>query len=238
MQTDMNRREALSLLASAVATAGIVTQADAAWKPQSVFRLDLDNTPSRQQRYARYGKLATENDFAELRDAPIMSMATNFYLKLFQTGQPFCKYGYEDTVARIFSPYKIGCLISIAAIYGDVFVQDHSVAYDWQIMPAESIYRIETTKGRLLEYQQSVTGPSYEAATQPLSDQKAAVKYQVARSGPQEFVHIRHKVGKYSPYGTSALETGKPVIDKDFHMDMWDGIKEIARKFNWMNQGQ
>lgn len=238
MQTDMNRREALSFLASAVATAGIVTQADAAWKPQSVFRLDLDKTPSRQQRYARYGKLATENDFVELRDDSIMLMATNFHLRLFQPGQPLCQYSHDDSLARIFSPYKIGCLISIAAIYGDVFVTDHNLTNDWQIVPADSIYRIETTKVRLLEYQQSLTGPSYEAATHPLGDQEAAVKYQVARFHPQAFVHLRHKVGKYNPYGTSALETGKPVIDKDFHMDMWDGIKELAKKFNWMSKSQ
>jgi hypothetical protein len=83
-----------------------------------------------------------------------------------------------------------------------------------QELPAESVYRIETTKGRLVEFQQSKDGPDYQALTRaPLTQATDAdiLQTKAIRFTPEQIVHI--KIGDdrrtFYPYGTSLIEAAR-----------------------------
>lgn len=83
-----------------------------------------------------------------------------------------------------------------------------------QDLPPESMYRIETTKGKLLEFQQGKEGPDYNAlqkapivsATETELMQATAVRF-----APEQVVHLR--IGDYRktfyPYGVSLIEAAR-----------------------------
>ena len=81
-------------------------------------------------------------------------------------------------------------------------------------LPADSVYRIETTKGRLIEFQQSKEGPDYQSlarvevtkATRSDLQQATAVRF-----APDQVIHIRIGDDRktYYPYGISLIESAR-----------------------------
>lgn len=81
-------------------------------------------------------------------------------------------------------------------------------------LPPESVYRIETTKGKLVEFQQAVEGPDYQALTQaPITQAKEAeiLQSRAIRFRPEQIVHL--KIGDdralFYPYGQSIVEPAR-----------------------------
>lgn len=81
-------------------------------------------------------------------------------------------------------------------------------------LPPESMFRLETTKGRLIEFQQSAEGPDYEAliktpvteATDSDLDQTKALRFP-----PEQIIHIRLGEDRktFYPYGQSLIEPAR-----------------------------
>lgn len=81
-------------------------------------------------------------------------------------------------------------------------------------LPAESMYRIETTKGKLVEFQQAREGPDYNAlvrapimqATDAEIQQSTAIRF-----APEQIVHIRIGDDRktFYPYGVSLVEPAR-----------------------------
>jgi len=81
-------------------------------------------------------------------------------------------------------------------------------------LPADSMFRIETTKGKLIEFQQSKEGPDYESlarveitqATDADLHQATAVRF-----APEQIVHIRIGDDRktFYPYGVSLIEAAR-----------------------------
>jgi hypothetical protein len=81
-------------------------------------------------------------------------------------------------------------------------------------LPPDSMYRIETTKGRLVEFQQSKDGPDYESlarvdvtqATEGDLQQSKAIRF-----SPEQVIHV--KIGDdrktFYPYGISLIEAAR-----------------------------
>jgi hypothetical protein len=80
-------------------------------------------------------------------------------------------------------------------------------------LPAETMYRIETTKGRLIEFQQSKEGPDYSSLTNPidLTNNKEIEKSTAIRFSPYQIIHFR--IGEdrktFYPYGVSLIEPAR-----------------------------
>jgi len=81
-------------------------------------------------------------------------------------------------------------------------------------LPPESMYRIETTKGRLVEYQQSKEGPDYQSLTRAPVAQ--ATDMEIAQStairfNPEQVVHARLGDDRktFYPYGVSMVEAAR-----------------------------
>lgn len=81
-------------------------------------------------------------------------------------------------------------------------------------LPPASMYRVETVKGRLLEYQQSNEGPDLNALTKgdptKLSDQDLATST-ATRFRPEQIVHMRvgEERSTFYPYGVSLIEPAR-----------------------------
>ncbi len=81
-------------------------------------------------------------------------------------------------------------------------------------LPCETMFRIETIKGKVLEYQQSKEAPDYQAiiktpiqsATEAELQQSTAIRF-----APEQVIHIR--IGDYRktfyPYGVSLIEAAR-----------------------------
>lgn len=83
-----------------------------------------------------------------------------------------------------------------------------------QELPADSMYRIETTKGKLLEYQQGKEGPDYIALTRsPVTQATEADLQQTTaiRFAPNQVVHFRIGDDRktFYPYGVSLIEPAR-----------------------------
>jgi hypothetical protein len=82
-------------------------------------------------------------------------------------------------------------------------------------LPPESMYRIETTKGKLIEYQQSKEGPDYQAIVRaPLVSQAAEAELNQSmaiRFSPFQIVHFRIGDDRktFYPYGQSLIEPAR-----------------------------
>jgi len=81
-------------------------------------------------------------------------------------------------------------------------------------LPADSMYRIETTKGKLVEFQQSKEGPDYQSLARVEVTQATEADLQQAtaiRFAADQVVHI--KVGDdrktFYPYGVSLIEAAR-----------------------------
>lgn len=83
-----------------------------------------------------------------------------------------------------------------------------------QELPPDSVYRIETTKGKLIEFQQALEGPDYEVLTRaPVAQatEAALLQSKALRFVPEQIVHI--KIGDdrktFYPYGQSLIEPAR-----------------------------
>lgn len=81
-------------------------------------------------------------------------------------------------------------------------------------LPADSMYRIETTKGKLLEFQQSKEGPDYQSLSKVEVTKATMADLQQAtaiRFAAEQIIHIR--VGDdrktFYPYGISLIEAAR-----------------------------
>jgi hypothetical protein len=106
-------------------------------------------------------------------------------------------------------------------VFGDWFVEliinpdnPKEGIYKTVPLPPETMFRIETIKGRLLEYQQSKEGPDYQAIIKgPVSQQTDQDLQQTTaiRFAPNQIVHF--KIGDdrktFYPYGQSLIEPAR-----------------------------
>ena len=106
-------------------------------------------------------------------------------------------------------------------MYGDLFYEliiNHESPkdgiYKIHALPPDSMYRIETTKGRVIEFQQSKEGPDYTAIMQsPVTQASDAtlLSSTAIRFSPEQVVHIRLGEDRRSfyPYGVSVIEPAR-----------------------------
>lgn len=81
-------------------------------------------------------------------------------------------------------------------------------------LPPESMYRIETTKGKLIEFQQSNEGPDYQALTKaPIieASEEELNQSKAIRFSPLQIVHMRIGDDRktFYPYGQSLIEPAR-----------------------------
>lgn len=108
------------------------------------------------------------------------------------------------------------------AIYGDLFLEPVSspdgrlVAI--QSLEPETIFRIETLQGKLLEFQQSKSGPDYESiANTTLVPYETLCEYKTIRFSPEKLLHFTintvetSRFGAKYPYGTGVYD-GRPDL--------------------------
>jgi hypothetical protein len=81
-------------------------------------------------------------------------------------------------------------------------------------LPPDSMYRIETTKGKLVEFQQSKEGPDYQSLARVEITQATDADLQQAtaiRFAPEQIVHIRigDDRSTFYPYGVSLIEPAR-----------------------------
>lgn len=81
-------------------------------------------------------------------------------------------------------------------------------------LPPDSMFRIETTKGRLIEFQQSKEGPDYQSLASVEVNQATDADLQQAtaiRFAPEQIIHM--KIGDdrrtFYPYGVSLIEAAR-----------------------------
>lgn len=83
-----------------------------------------------------------------------------------------------------------------------------------QELPPDSMYRIETTKGKLIEFQQSPEGPDYQSLTRAPVTQATEAELQQAtaiRFAPEQIIHMRIGDDRktFYPYGVSLIEPAR-----------------------------
>lgn len=116
---------------------------------------------------------------------------------------------------RIWSDFKS------LLLYGDLFYElvinlDNPKDGVMKItrLPCESMYRIETTKGKVVEFQQSKEGPDYQSLTRApvthATDQEIAQATAI-RFSPEQVVHARLGDDRktFYPYGVSIVEAAR-----------------------------
>ena len=106
-------------------------------------------------------------------------------------------------------------------LYGDLFYElvtnlDNPAdgVLKIQRLPPESIYRIETTKGKVVEFQQSKEGPDYQSLVRAPVTQATDQEIQMAtaiRFAPEQVVHVRINEDRkqFYPYGSSVIEPAR-----------------------------
>ncbi len=86
--------------------------------------------------------------------------------------------------------------------------------YKLQDLPCDSVYRIETTKGKLIEFQQGKDGPDYQSLQRsPIThatDQELAQATAI-RFAPEQIIHLRIGDDRktFYPYGISLIEPAR-----------------------------
>lgn len=106
-------------------------------------------------------------------------------------------------------------------IFGDSFLEvviDPESPKDgilkMQELPPDSMYRIETTKGKLIEFQQSNEGPDYQSLTRPPVTQATETDLQQAtalRFAARQVIHFKTGDDRktFYPYGVSLIEPAR-----------------------------
>lgn len=106
-------------------------------------------------------------------------------------------------------------------LYGDLFME---LVIDMeepklgvqkiQILPPESMYRIETIKGKIVEFQQSKEGPDYQSLTRvdvTKASEAELAQTTAIRFSPESIVHftIGGNRKQFYPYGVSLIEAAR-----------------------------
>lgn len=81
-------------------------------------------------------------------------------------------------------------------------------------LPSDTIYRIETTKGRLIEFQQSKEGPDFESLARvevTQATEQDLMQAKAIRFAPEQIVHMRIGDDRktFYPYGISLIEAAR-----------------------------
>lgn len=259
----MNRREMLRSIGAAAGLAGLTQAAPvfATASPTTTITVD-PNVPNRIRRYNEYEKFFFEHE-EFLLDEVVQPIAKEIFLETIV--RP--RFTFDDVrnvielpgfegryLQMLFSPFKIGQIVTIAAIYGDWFgelvsdprpnLQINQSPIIWHSLPCDTMYRIETIKGKLLEFQQSREGPDYQSLSRyPIDKADQDLHATAIRFHPDNVVHIRVNCEKHYPYGTSAFEQrkhgktsnklvlGKPILDDQFVHDVTEGVRELVNRF-------
>ena len=222
----MNRREMLGGLCAA--TFGFKLSAcENSTKPSAteIFPFALEDVPlpvkslNRKQRYAKYKKMMCEDTDLSIKIGTIVQEAVN-------DAMPYCNF-------HVCSPYQMLDMAEELAIMGDLFVE--KITHESNLLkvsklPAFSMFRIETIKGELLEFQQSMDGPDYAAISRcRVEDSKNDLESCSIRFKPSEIDHIRIgsflKLRGFYPYGISLIEC-KNVAESHYKKAFVETVKQ------------
>jgi hypothetical protein len=120
-----------------------------------------------------------------------------------------------------FDQKKVWNLAKLLFINGDFFYEliinpenPSEGIYNLVPLPADSMYRMETTKGKLVEFQQSKEGPDYQSLARVEVNQATDIDLQQAtaiRFAPEQIIHIRIGDDRktFYPYGVSLIEAAR-----------------------------
>lgn len=116
---------------------------------------------------------------------------------------------------RLWSDFKN--LLAYGDLFWEIIInQDNPTEGIYKIarLPADSMYRIETTKGNVVEFQQSKEGPDYTSLlSSPVVDADDAklMTSTAIRFAPEQIVHLRIGEDRKSfyPYGVSVIEPAR-----------------------------
>lgn len=116
---------------------------------------------------------------------------------------------------RLWSDFKN--LLAHGDIFWEIVINQENPTegiYKITGLPADSMYRIETTKGNCIEFQQSKEGPDYTSLlSSPVVDTDDAklMSATAIRFAPEQIVHVR--IGEdrktFYPYGVSVIEPAR-----------------------------
>lgn len=249
----MNRRElfaALGLTAVAGSSAKAVTDKipDIRNMPGVLrFRttndfIDLTPVNNRISRYKSYERMLEGNP--KLYDEVVeksVKIADSLYNKFNLKDHWMNKI---QNAAKRFDAFHLRLIVQNLATYGDYFAElliDPEDRYPRPLsyihLGCDSMYRIETVKGDLLEFQQSKEGPDYQSLAL-CSINKATdadlCKATAIRFKPEQIVHIRAAgfAKSHYPYGVSAIRTGKVEMGYAFENSVKEGIQELVSHFD------
>ncbi len=159
----MNRREMIKSVGALAVVGAVPVTAQAEPIVQRVGRSPLS---SRFLRYKKYDEMS--KDWKYFKKLDLLSEAIHKRLIIANSS-----------------------VVNQLIVYGDCFVEilRGRPLWDWTkkdyILPVNTMYRIETTKGKLLEFQQSAVGPDYQALTSNANSSFAM------RFKPEEIIHFR-----------------------------------------------
>jgi hypothetical protein len=249
----MNRRELFSLF-GITAVVGVTEAADIKTvtpdlipdiKSDNKF-IDLSSVSNRMTRYAQYERFLVQHPsvYDKLVERSVQ-IADRLYDKF------DLKNHWLDNVpnqSKRFDAFHLRLIVQSAATYGDWFgelVVDPADKYPRPLtyvhLGADTVYRIETIKGKLLEFQQSKTGPDYASLARASIDKATDAdlcKATAIRFHPEQICHIRpnlKKVKGHYPYGVSALHGNEWTNQLDmgfaFENDITEGVRELISRF-------
>lgn len=125
-----------------------------------------------------------------------------------------CKWLLPSFQKRVGSGFdhSLRGFVYCLALHGDLFLERVCSPKDGKlimvtILPPETVFRIQTTKGNLLEFQQSSSGPDYAALARGPIDRTVEWDREATaiRFKPEEIVHVRRAPYNVGGYGTSFL---------------------------------
>lgn len=119
-------------------------------------------------------------------------------------------------------------IIDNLIVYGDCFVEllNGKPRMEWILLP-HTMYRIETTKGKLLEFQRSKVGPDYQALVSNTDSSS------VTRFKPEEIIHFRVNAADPSVVNPDIKHWNLGALPLPFHpygyspMEVWSNGKEV-----------
>lgn len=247
----MNRRELFSLF-GITAVVGVTEAADTRAvvatdlipdiKSDDKF-IDLSNVSNRMTRYANYERFLAQHPLVYDR---LVERSVQIADRLYDKFD--LKNHWLNNVPNQFDAFNLRLIVQSAATYGDWFgelVIDPADKYPRPLryvhLGADTVYRIETIKGELLEFQQSKTGPDYVSVARASIDKATDIDFCSAtavRFHPKQICHIRpnlKKVKDHYPYGVSALHGNEWTNQLDmgfaFENDVTEGVRELISRF-------
>lgn len=178
---------------------------------------------ARVARYDSYREFLSSSDFVDL-SKKLKPLAKSVHATLHEE-LPYLGHLFKKSL----SLFKLEELLFEAVVYGDWFGEvisdpenSHLGPLLVQALPSKTVFRIETTKGKVVEFQQSYEGPDLSVISKPINEPSTTVRF-----SPEQIIHVRVDCGKYYPYGTSRLEQS-PFKNTPFVLDepSLDGLEE------------